>query len=89
MEQCLHCAGYLFFKPLPDETFACCQKHDENIKDINLKTGASPAIEKHGLKGVLCKKFKPGKSICCTSEVTPFLLHPARVEGEKELSALM
>lgn len=89
MEQCWHCIGYLFFKPLSSETFACCQEYDESIEDINLKTGVSPAIKRHGLEEVPCGKFKPGKNVCCTSKEFPLLLHPIREKGEKELLELM
>ena len=89
MEQCSFCVGYLFSEPLPNEIFACCQKHGEEVKDIDLKKGVSPAIEKHGLREIFCKRFERGKSICYTSETAPFSLDPIRVKGEKELLALM
>ena len=89
MEQCWHCAGYLFFKPLSDETFACCDRHGETVKDIDLRKGVSPAIERHGLKGIICEKYKIGESICHTSQKKPLSLHPIREKGEKELLALM
>ncbi len=89
IEQCLYCAGYLFFKPLSDETFFCCGKHEETVKDIDIQTGVSPAIKRHGLEGVPCGKFEPGESICDTSKEKPFLFHPIRIKGEEELLALM
>lgn len=82
MEQCLNCSGYLFFKPMSNETFACCGSHRETVKDIDLGKGVSPAIERHGLKEIPCQKFKAGKSICSTPEKRPFLVHPIRQSGE-------
>lgn len=89
MEQCPSCTGYLFFEPLPNEIFACCQRHGEEVKDIDLKTGVSPAIKRHGLKGIPCKKIEQGKSICYVSQERPFSLHPIREKGEKELLAFL
>jgi len=83
MDQCLHCANRLFFKPLPDETFTCCFAWGETVRNIDLRTGVSPAIKKYGLEGNPCGKFKPGSSICQTEEKTSFLIHPARTEGEE------
>lgn len=67
MEQCMHCKNKLIFKPLPDESFACCWAHDEKVKDIDLVTGVSPAIARHGLNNVPCKRFSGGESICSLS----------------------
>lgn len=89
MEQCGRCIGHLFFEPMPNDIFAFCQKYGEGIKDIDLKTGASPAIKKHGLENILCEKFKKGKSVCHTSEKHPFLLHSIRKKGEKDLLMLL
>ena len=85
MEQCLHCSGYLFFKPLPDETFACCDRYGEKVEDIDLRKGVSPAIEEHCLKGIHCERFQKGESIFCTSPEKPFELHPVRKAGEEFL----
>jgi len=58
MEQCLYCQYRLFLKPLSDEGFTYCLAHGEKAEDINLRTGVSPAIERHGLNDVPCRKFE-------------------------------
>jgi hypothetical protein len=85
MKQCDKCTGYLFFKPLPDETFSCCGAWKESVEDIDLKSGVSPKIQTHRIDGVPCRRFKKGKSICETSKEQPFKLHPVREAGEKFL----
>ncbi len=91
MEQCLHCAHRMFFKPLPDETFTCCFAWAENVRIIDIMTGVSPAIKKYGIEGKPCPKFKAGTSIFRTDEVcgNPFIIHPIRKEGEKFLYHLL
>ena len=85
MKQCDQCAGFLFFKPLPDETFSCCDIWEESVESINLESGVSPRIQKHRTDEIVCGKFEEGKSICETSEEQPFKLHPVREAGEKFL----
>jgi len=58
--QCFPCQGYLFFKPLPDETFVCCTLHKETVEDIDVQKGVSPAIMRHGLMEIPCKKLTKG-----------------------------
>lgn len=89
MNQCSICKHLLFFKPLPDDTFSCCGERGESVKDIDLKTGLSPAIEKYGTDEESCDLFGEGRSICETSEKEPFKLHPIREEGEKFLCKLL
>jgi hypothetical protein len=62
--QCLHCAWRLFFKPLSDETFTACMAYKETAGQINLRTGVSPAIKRHGMGSEFCRKFKTGRSPC-------------------------
>jgi len=85
MEQCDKCEGYLFFKPLPDETFSCCDAWGESVEDIDLKSNVSPKIQMHRTDEIPCRRFGEGKSICETSEEEPFKLHPVRETGEKFL----
>lgn len=87
--QCFSCLGYLFFKPLPDETFACCVLHEETVEDINIRTGVSLAIECYGLKKNICVKHNPGESICFSLDGEPFKIHPKRLIGEKFLKQVL
>jgi hypothetical protein len=84
-EQCKKCSRRLFFKPLPDETFACCLAYGETAHDIDIKTGMSPKIVKYWKGEILCKPFKPGKSPCCTLKENPFVVPAVRLEGERIL----
>lgn len=87
--QCWKCKWWLFFKPLPDDTFSCCDAWGEAVKDINLKTGVSPKIQIHGVDDIPCKHKKKGRSICETSKKESFKLHPIREEGEKFLCRVL
>ncbi len=91
MEQCLHCANQLFFKPLDSETYTCCSGWGETAGDINLRTGVSPKIQIHGMEDKPCEKFKFGASICRTDQKPEdsFWLHPVRKEGEEFLLKLL
>lgn len=89
MEQCLHCEYMLFFDPFGGDSYTCCSKHGENFRDIDIKTGFSPAIFKHGLNEVPCCKFSPGTSICNPAIDKPFLLNPIRQEGEEYLRKIL
>ena len=89
MKQCLGCKFRLFFTPLPSDVYICCLAHNESAKDINLKTGVSDAIFKHGLKNALCKRWAAGKSICEPDKRNPFLIHHERVQGEAYLLKLL
>ena len=82
MKQCLHCAKRMYFVPLPGEVFTCCAAHNEDISQIDLATGVSPAVKEHGIKGVLCEKFGAGKSICEPDKDKPFNLSSVRMSGE-------
>lgn len=82
MKQCLHCGNRLFFKPLDSETYTCCSAWGETVKDISLRTGVSPVIQKYGIEGKLCEKFKTGESVCQASDDDPFVLHPIRLDAE-------
>jgi len=62
--QCLYCKWRLFFKPLPDETFIACKAFAETVKQIDLRTGISPAIKRYGQGSEFCRKFKTGRSPC-------------------------
>ncbi|MBU1177038.1 MAG: hypothetical protein ABIG88_03625 [Patescibacteria group bacterium] len=64
MKQCLYCQYRLFLKPLSDEGFTYCWAHGERVGNIDLATGVSPAVERHGLNNVPCRKFYGGTSIC-------------------------
>lgn len=81
--QCWYCRFRLFFKPVPGETFSCCSEHKETVESINFEIGVSPVIQRHGIEGVVCGKFKVGRSVCETNDDQPFELHPVRVTGEK------
>jgi len=85
MKKCFNCKGYLFFKPLSDETFRCCEIHGETVKDINLETGVSPAIQVHLLEKKPCRMFLPGKSPCQPPSRRPFRISPLRRNGESFL----
>lgn len=85
MEQCLHCGQRLYFVPLPGEVFTSCLAHGEEVCQIDLATGVSPAIKKHGIRKVPCERFIAGKSLCETADDKPFTLHPVRDAGEKYL----
>ncbi len=89
MEQCLECSHRLFFKPLPDETFTCCFAHGERALDINIRTGVSPAIKKHRLENKPCGKFSRGESVFEAPVAKPFLIHPARKDGEEYLLKIL
>jgi len=84
-KECWNCVGYLFFKPLSDDTMTCCESHGETVKDINLETGVSPAIQRHKIEKVPCRKFKKGKSQCWPSKKSPFRISPLRANGERVL----
>lgn len=86
MNQCIECKNRLFFKPLPNETFSCCDVWGETVENIDLKTGVSAKIQIHEVDDIPCEKMKKGRSICETSEKEPFKLHPIREAGEKFLS---
>lgn len=83
--QCFECRGHLFFKPLSDSTLCCCLWKGETAEDIDLDSGVSPAIQKHGLEHEPCDGFKKGKSICEPSKRKPFDIHQVRMEGEAVL----
>lgn len=85
MSQCHGCQGYLFFTPFPGDTFACCSIRKENVKDISLRTGLSPAIQKYGQEEIPCLLMKPGKSVCVFLDNQPFALSQTRKEGEEYL----
>lgn len=89
MADCINCKGYVFFKPLSNESFSCCQKYDETVQDIDLGTGVSPMIKKYWLGMEDCNKFKRGDSICLTLPENPFKIHPIRQAGEKFLKQAM
>ncbi len=81
--QCARCASRLFFVPLPGEVFTACAAWKENVKDIDVRQGISPAVKRHGMGGGLCKQFAPGKSVCEPMSDKPFLIPEIRREGEK------
>jgi hypothetical protein len=84
--QCCFCNGYLFFTPWPCDAFSCCQKHNETYLSIDLATGVSPAIKKHGLEGKPCSKFRAGQSPCVTSDPQNLnLVIPLRQAGETHI----
>lgn len=92
MIQCLYCRHRLFFKPFSDESFTCCLAHRETVEDINIRTGVSPAIERHGLKNAPCYRYKfgIGKSISnCSEDGNPFKVHPVKKDGERYLRNLL
>lgn len=89
MKQCLHCAHRLFFKLFGNDGYTCCFSHGETVKDIDIKTGFSPATLKHGLKEVPCSKFSQGSSIFEPPADKPFLIHPVRKAGEKYLQKIL
>ena len=78
MEQCMYCRNRIFLKPLPDEGFTFCWAYDDGAMNINLKTGVSSSIEKHGLNNITCWKFSPGISM---SVYSPYI----KEEGEQFL----
>lgn len=80
--RCLGCRYYVWLKPLPDETFAFCGD-GETVKDVDLESGVSPAINRHLYQGAACGKFKRGPSISETDPENPFVLHPVRHQGEQ------
>lgn len=86
--QCLHCALYVWLKPLSDETFAFC-RDGETAEDIDLQSGISPKVEKHLRQGAYCFSFCAGSSISRTSPEAPFKLHPLRKAGEVYLSGIL
>ncbi len=89
MEQCLYCGRRLYFVPLSGEVFTCCAAHDEGVRQIDIATGVSPAIKRHGLEGVPCGKFGAGRSICEPDRDKPFNLHSVREFGEGWLKNLL
>jgi len=70
---------------LPGEVFTSCWAYNEEVSQIDLATGVSPAIKKHGIEGVPCEEFIPGKSICEPADDRPFDLSSVREAGEKWL----
>jgi len=89
IEQCLHCEHRLFFKPLSNETFTCCFAFGETVEAIDIRTGVSPAIKKHGLEMIPCEEFKSGSSIFQDNPNNPFDIHPTRKKGEDFLLRLL
>ena len=83
--QCWFCVYWLFFKPLPDETFSCCAAFGENIASIDLRKGCSPMVAKYFAAEEECPRKKEGKSICETRSDSPFVIHLVRLKGENEL----
>lgn len=83
--QCFECRSHLFFKPLPDSTFCCCSLKGETAEDIDLNSGVSPAIQKHGFEHKPCDGFIRGKSVCDPPKKRPFDIHQIRKEGETVL----
>lgn len=80
--QCWMCIHYLFFKPLPDETYVCCFAWGETVADIDLRRGESPKIKEYLSGEKKCPKFEEGESICEASPGKPFDIHPLRQSGE-------
>lgn len=89
MSQCFDCVNRLKLKPLPDETFLFCPKQGETVADINIRTGVSPAIDKHGFTGILCDKFTAGKSIGEPPDDRPFDIPEERLVAEKFLLEIL
>lgn len=87
--QCFRCIFRLFFKPLPDSTFSCCEEQNETVEDIDLKSGVSPVIQLHGIEGKLCSFHIPGPSKFEPLEDRPFEVCPERIEGEKRLKEVL
>ncbi|MEK7163009.1 MAG: hypothetical protein AAB696_01845 [Patescibacteria group bacterium] len=88
--KCYNCKNYLFFKPIPDDTFVCCSGYGESVKDINLYSGMSPAIEKYYcFESERCKKFRRGKSSCSPPHSKPFNIPDIRIAGEAILIKLL
>ena len=82
---CASCGNWLFFKPLPDSTFSCCEAQFETIEDINLESGVSATIQMYGIEGKFCSFHNPGSSRFESPQDKPFNVHPERILGEKLL----
>lgn len=89
MSECFGCAKMLKLKPLPDETFLFCPTQGEKVVDINIRTGLSSAIEKHGFLRIPCDKFIAGKSIGDPPDDRPFDIPKERLEAEKILLEIL
>ncbi|MCX6729885.1 MAG: hypothetical protein NT058_00060 [Candidatus Portnoybacteria bacterium] len=83
--QCFTCMYRLFFKPEPDGTYSCCDILEETVDDIDLNSGVSPSILKHGVNGEPCVSRAFGSSICETDPNKPFDVPIVRLLGEEKL----
>jgi len=83
--QCWLCVYWLFFKPLPDETFSCCAAFGETPASIDLAKGNSLMVAKYFDGQEKCPRFKEGESICEIYSNDVFKVHPVRQGGENLL----
>jgi len=60
----------------------CCAAHKESVRDINLTTGMSPAIQRRW-EHQECSFFEEGESCCEIPKGNPFDVPKIRLEGEK------
>jgi len=88
--QCWFCVYWLFFKPLPDETFSCCAAFGETpVADIDLAKGNSPKVARYFDGQEKCPRFKKGESICEIDSKDVFKRHLVRQQGEDALFKIM